>query len=52
MKTAISTVLALLIGAACRRFELPIPSPPSLLGVLLIAGITAGYMVADRWLVK
>jgi XapX domain-containing protein len=52
MKTAISIVLALLIGGACRRFDLPVPSPPTLLGVLLIACITAGYMAADWWLVK
>jgi len=51
MKTAISTVLALLIGGACRYFEIPVPAPPTLVGVLLIAGITAGYILVD-WMLK
>ena len=48
MNTAISIVLALAIGAACRYFNVPVPAPPTLLGVLLIACITAGYMFVDR----
>ena len=51
MKTAIGIVLALLIGGACRYFKIPAPAPPTLLGVLLIAGITAGYMLVD-WILK
>jgi XapX domain-containing protein len=51
MKTAIGIVLALLIGGACRYFKIPVPAPPTLLGVLLIAGITAGYMLVD-WILK
>jgi XapX domain-containing protein len=51
MKTAISAVLALLIGGACRYFEIPVPAPPTLVGVLLIACITAGYILVD-WLLK
>jgi XapX domain-containing protein len=51
MKTAIGIVLASLIGGACRCFRIPVPAPPSLMGVLLIACITAGYTLAD-WLLK
>jgi XapX domain-containing protein len=51
MKTAIGIVLALLIGGACRYFRIPVPAPPSLMGVVLIAGITAGYIAVD-WIVK
>ena len=47
MKTAIGVVLALLIGGACRYFRIPVPAPPTLLGVLLIACITAGYTLVD-----
>jgi len=51
MKAAIGMVLALIGGGACRYFDIPIPAPPTLLGVLLIACMTAGYMGAD-WLIK
>jgi XapX domain-containing protein len=47
MKTAISTVLALAIGAGCRYFDVPVPAPPTLLGVILIGCITGGYMLMD-----
>ena len=51
MKTAASVLLALGIGGACRYYNIPVPAPPSLLGVLLIACITAGYILVD-WLQK
>lgn len=41
-------ILGLLIGAGCRWFDIPLPSPPKLVGVLLIASITLGYMVTDN----
>jgi XapX domain-containing protein len=51
MRTAISIVLALLIGGACRYCGVPVPAPPTLFGVLLIGCITAGYIIV-QWLVK
>ncbi len=48
MKIVIAVLLALLIGAACRLFEIPLPAPPTLLGVGLIFAITVGYMLTDR----
>ncbi len=48
MKLALALVLALLIGAACRYFEIPVPAPPRLQGALLILAITLGYMAVDR----
>jgi XapX domain-containing protein len=47
MKSAISILLALVIGGGCRYFDVPVPSPPTLMGVLLIGGITAGYMLVN-----
>jgi XapX domain-containing protein len=38
------------VGAAARLFDLPVPAPPNLLGVLLIGAITGGYLAADRLL--
>ena len=48
MKIAISLVIGLGIGFGCRVFDIPVPSPPSIVGVLLILSITAGYIAADR----
>jgi len=50
MKVAISLVIGLGIGFGCRVFDIPVPSPPSIVGVLLILSITAGYLAADRML--
>ena len=52
IKFLIGIAVALLIGAGCRYFNLPVPAPPSLLGVLLIAAISLGYILTDRILPK
>jgi XapX domain-containing protein len=41
-------LLALAIGGACRYFDIVVPAPPRLFGVLLIACITGGYLLVDR----
>ena len=38
------------IGAACRRFDLPLPAPHTWLGALLVQAMTAGYVLTDLWL--
>jgi XapX domain-containing protein len=48
MKTAIAFLIALLIGAGCRWFEIPVPSPPKLIGALLVLTMTVGYLATDR----
>jgi XapX domain-containing protein len=47
-KTLLGLILGLLIGAGCRWFDVPVPSPPKLLGALLVVAMTVGYMAADR----
>ena len=47
-KAIVGIVLAVLIGAACRWFEVPVPAPNRLLGALLVVAITAGYLATDR----
>jgi XapX domain-containing protein len=44
----ISLLLALGIGALCRRFDLPLPAPPNPLGALLVVLLTLGYL-AGSW---
>ncbi len=50
LKLFIGILIAFLIGAACRYFNLPVPAPPTIYGVLLIFAITLGYIVADNFL--
>jgi XapX domain-containing protein len=52
MKTAIAFVIALLIGAGCRWFAIPVPSPPKLIGALLVLTMTVGYLAADRLIAR
>ena len=47
-KTLLGLVLGFLIGAGCRWFDVPVPSPPKLLGALLVVAMTVGYMATDR----
>jgi XapX domain-containing protein len=48
VKIIAGMILGLMIGAGCRWFDIPLPSPPKLVGVLLIASITLGYMATDK----
>lgn len=50
LKLFIGILIALLIGAACRYFKLPVPAPPTVYGVLLIMAITLGYILTDNFL--
>lgn len=52
MKFLVGLVLALLIGLGCRAFGVPSPSPPALIGALLVLAMTIGYQLADRVLVQ
>jgi XapX domain-containing protein len=48
-KTLIGLVLGLVIGIACRWFDIPAPAPPRLVGALLVVAMTAGYLLTG-WL--
>ena len=40
------------MGGGCRYLEIPVPSPPKLLGALLVVATTIGYMTVDNYLAK
>jgi len=42
MKIAAGMILGILIGAACGWFDVPVPSPPRLVGALLGRGDDGG----------
>ena len=50
MRVAIGLFVGFLIGAGCRFFDIPSPSPPVLPGALLVVAITLGYTAVDRML--
>ena len=52
MKSAIGLTIGFLLGFACRYFDIPVPSPPKLLGAFLVVAVTIGYMSADRIFTK
>jgi XapX domain-containing protein len=52
VKTAIAFTIALLIGAGCRWFEIPVPSPPKLIGALLVLTMSVGYLATDRLMAR
>ena len=48
IKILAGLILGLLIGSACRWFDIPLPGPPKLVGALLIVSITLGYLATDK----
>jgi XapX domain-containing protein len=51
-KTILGLALGFGIGAGCRWSEIPLPSPPQLVGALLVVAMTLGYAFTDRYLAK
>ena len=39
----IGIFLGVAIGFSCRWFDIPLPSPPNLVGALLVAAMTLGF---------
>jgi XapX domain-containing protein len=48
IKMIVGIILGLLIGAGCRWFDIPVPSPPKLAGALLVVAMSVGYMGTDK----
>ncbi|SFI41119.1 XapX domain-containing protein [Collimonas sp. OK307] len=44
----LGAILGLLVGAVCRWFDLPSPTPPTPVGALLVVAMTLGYVIAGR----
>ena len=50
MKFAIGILLSFAVGAACRLFDIPVPSPPFIPGALLVLVMTMGYSSTSTFL--
>lgn len=47
----VGIIVALVVGGLLRLLRLPIPSPPTLYGALMVVGLTAGYLFVG-WLLN
>ena len=52
MKVLLGLTMGFLLGATCRWLDIPVPSPPKLLGALLVVATTLGYMAMDGMLTR
>ncbi|MGB9154453.1 MAG: DUF1427 family protein [Alphaproteobacteria bacterium] len=43
-------LLGFVIGVGCRWFDIPLPSPPNMIGALLVVAMTFGFLAADHFL--
>jgi len=50
IKVSIALVLAFVIGASCRYFDIPNPAPGALIGALMVATCTVGYVVMGYYI--
>lgn len=48
MKTSLGLLLAFAVGAACYAAGIPLPAPPVLVGALVVAAMSAGYVAVDK----
>lgn len=48
----IGLLVAFLIGAACRWFDIPAPAPPKIVGALLVVAMTVGFVGTDALLAR
>jgi len=45
-------LLGFLIGVGCRFFDVPVPSPPKLVGALLVVAMAHGYLATNMVLAR
>ncbi|MGB5334928.1 MAG: DUF1427 family protein [Woeseiaceae bacterium] len=43
----LGVLLGLVIGFACRWWDLPLPAPPKLTGAMLVVFMTLGFLSTD-----
>jgi XapX domain-containing protein len=47
MKLLIGVLVSFVVGAGCRYFDVPVPSPPVIPGALLVLAMTIGYSATN-----
>jgi len=46
----VGIALGLVIGGACRWFDLPLPAPPKLVGALLVVAMSLGFVITGYFI--
>lgn len=52
LRIALGVPVAFAVGFLSAVLGIGVPAPPTLLGALIVAAMTLGYLLADRFLVK
>lgn len=52
LKIILGLIIAFLVGAACRFFDIPAPAPPALTGALLVMAMSLGYITVDKMVTR
>ena len=52
MRLLIGILVSLAVGAGCRFFDIPVPSPPVVPGAILVFAMTLGYSATGKLLEK
>ena len=52
MKLIIGLLIGFAVGFFCNYSGIPVPAPPALLGVALVASMTVGHLLTDKYLEK
>jgi XapX domain-containing protein len=47
MSEVLGLLLGIVIGVACRWFDLPLPAPPRIVGALLVVAMSLGFIGTD-----
>ena len=50
VKLMIGVIISFIIGAGCRYFDIPVPSPPVIPGAFLVLAMTIGYSTTNKFL--
>jgi XapX domain-containing protein len=50
MRLILGFLLAFVIGVVCRVARIPSPAPQAIVGALLVASMSTGYVLTERWL--
>jgi XapX domain-containing protein len=50
MRLIFGFLLAFVIGVVCRLARIPSPAPQAIVGALLVASMSTGYVLTERWL--
>lgn len=48
----VGVIVAIVIGMVVRFLKLPVPSPPTVWGALMVLGLTLGYLAANWYLTR